>query len=92
MIEEDMPGGSHRATQRQAIAWGAGAFLGVGIGGAVAFALDAWLAGLALAAGITVAVALAYLWAGHTTAEDRAARIAARENLDDEDEDDDGTY
>jgi hypothetical protein len=30
--------------------------------------------------------------AGHATAENRAARIEAREELTEEDEDDDGTY
>jgi hypothetical protein len=79
------------AAQRQAIAWGAGAFLGIGIGGAVAFALDNWLLGVLLAVGIAVVVAVAYLRAGHASAEDRAARIVARED-NDEDDEDDGTY
>jgi fatty acid desaturase len=78
--------------QRQAIAWGAGAFLGIGIGGALALALDAWLTGLVVAVAIALVVAGAYLMAGHATAENRAARIVAREELADEDEDDDGTY
>jgi fatty acid desaturase len=78
--------------QRQAIAWGAGAFLGIGIGGAIALALDAWLTGLVVAVAIAVVVAGAYLMAGHATAENRAARIEAREELTEEDEDDDGTY
>ncbi len=81
-----------RGKQRRAIAWGAGAFLGIGIGGAIALALDAWLTGLAVAVAITVLVAGAYLMAGHAAAENRAARIVAREELADEDEDDDGTY
>ncbi len=81
-----------RAKQRRAIAWGAGAFLGIGIGGAIALALDAWLTGLVVAVVIAVVVAGAYLMAGHATAENRAARIVAREELADEDEDDDGTY
>jgi hypothetical protein len=80
------------ATQRQAIAWGAGAFLGIGIGGAVAFALDDWLLGLLLAVGITVVVAVVYLRAGHASAEGRAARIVAREDRDEDDDEDDGTY
>ena len=81
-----------QAKQRKAIAWGAGAFLGIGIGGAIALALDAWLTGLVVAVVIAVVVAGAYLMAGHATAENRAARIVAREELADEDEDDDGTY
>lgn len=79
-------------TQRRAIGWGAGAFLGIGIGGALALALDDPLVGLLVAVGITLAVAGIYLGAGYATAERRAANIAARANADDEDEDDDGTY
>ena len=78
--------------QRRAIAWGAGLFLGIGIGGAIAIALDAWLTGLVIAAVITLAVAGIYLIAGHGSAERRAARIVAREQAIDDDEDDDGTY
>lgn len=78
--------------QRLAIAWGAGVFLGVGIGGAIALAMDAWLVGLGLAVAIAVVVAGAYLMAGHTSAENRAARIVARQDMLDDDADDDGTY
>lgn len=86
------PAGEGRRDQRRAIAWGAGAFLGLGIGGAVAFALDDLLLGLILAIAIALAVAGTYLVAGHDTAERRAARIVAREDLEDDDEADDGTY
>ena len=84
------PGTAQR--QRRAIAWGAGLFLGIGIGGAIALALDAWLVGLLIATVITVVVAGVYLMAGYGSAEGRAARIVAREQSIDEDEDDDGTY
>lgn len=79
-------------TQRRAIGWGAGAFLGIGIGGAMAFALDDLLLGVGLAVVITLVVAGIYLMAGHATAERRAAHIVAREELAEDDEDDDGTY
>ncbi len=92
MTHDQSPATPQPASQRQAIAWGAGAFLGLGIGGAVAFALDDWLPGLLLAVGITLVVAFAYLRAGHATAEDRAARIVAREDREDDDDEDDGTY
>lgn len=78
--------------QRLAIAWGAGVFLGVGIGGAIGLAMDAWLVGLGLAVAIAVVVAGAYLMAGYSTAERRAERIVARQDLLDDDADDDGTY
>lgn len=84
------PGTARR--QRRAIAWGAGLFLGIGIGGAIAIALDAWLAGLLIAVVIAVVVAGIYLIGGHGSAERRAAHIVAREQAIDEDEDDDGTY
>ncbi len=79
-------------TQRRAIGWGAGAFLGLGIGGALVFALDDWLMGIIVAVGITLVVAGVYLLAGHSTAERRAAHVVAREDLAEDDEDDDGTY
>lgn len=78
--------------QRQAVAWGAGLFLGVGIGGALILALDAVVEGFLVAVVITVVVAVAYLYAGYGSAERRAERIVAREQLADEDEEDDGTY
>jgi Flp pilus assembly protein TadB len=79
-------------TQRRAIGWGAGLFIGIGIGGALAFALGDWLLGLGVAVVTTLVVAGVYLVAGHATAERRAAHIVAREEALDEDEDDDGTY
>lgn len=79
-------------TQRRAIAWGAGGFLGIGIGGALAYALNDVLLGAIVAVGIAVVVAGTYLVAGHATAERRAAQIVAREDLAEDDEDDDGTY
>ena len=83
---------SSQVTQRQAIAWGAGAFLGIGIGGALAYALSDLLLGLIVAVVVTIVVALLYLKAGFATAEQRADRIVARAELEEEDEDDDGTY
>jgi len=91
-MTEQSPADQAAQRQRRAIAWGAGLFLGLGIGGAIALALDAWLMGALLAAAITVVVALAYLMAGYGSAEKRAARIVACEQQIDEDEDDDGTY
>ncbi|MGI8963145.1 MAG: hypothetical protein ACR2GI_01425 [Thermomicrobiales bacterium] len=79
-------------TQRLAIGWGAGLFLGIGIGGALAFALSDMLTGIVVALAITLVVAGAYLLAGHSTAERRAAHIVAREDFAEDDEDDDGTY
>jgi uncharacterized membrane protein YgaE (UPF0421/DUF939 family) len=79
-------------SQRHAIGWGAGAFLGLGIGGALAFALKDWQTGIIVAVVITLTVAGTYLLAGHATAERRAAQIVAREDLAEDDEDDDGTY
>lgn len=79
-------------TQRRAIGWGAGAFLGLGIGGPLAFALDDPLLGAVVAIVITLVVAGVYLLTGHVTAERRAVQIVAREDLAEDDEDDDGTY
>ena len=92
MVQPIGPGPGAAQRQRRAIAWGAGLFLGIGIGGAIALALDAWLVGLLIATVITVVVAGVYLMAGYGSAESRAARIVAREQSIDEDEDDDGTY
>lgn len=83
---------SRQRAERRAIGWGAGAFLGIGIGGALVFALDDWLLGIVVALVTTLAVAGIYLMAGHSTAERRAAQIVAREESLDDDEDDDGTY
>ncbi len=81
-----------RQVQRRAIGWGAGAFLGFGIGGALVFALGDWLLGASVAVTTTLAVAGVYLLAGHATAERRAEHIVAREESLEDDEDDDGTY
>ncbi|MBA3275324.1 MAG: hypothetical protein H0T72_05985 [Chloroflexia bacterium] len=78
--------------QRRAIGWGAGAFLGIGIGGALVFALGDWLLGAVVAVTTTLVVAGIYLLAGHSTAERRAEHIVAREESLEDDEDDDGTY
>ena len=85
------PTASQRS-QRRAIGWGAGAFIGVGIGGALIFALGDWALGIGIAVLTTLVVAGVYLVAGHSTAERRAAHIVARDQALDEDEDDDGTY
>ncbi len=79
-------------TERRAIGWGAGAFIGIGIGGALVFALDDWMTGTIVAVVTTLVVAGVYLVAGHSTAERRAAHIVAREDSIEDDEDDDGTY
>lgn len=81
-----------RRTERRAIGWGAGAFIGIGIGGALVVALGNWTLGLVVAVVTTLVVAGIYLMAGHTTAERRAAQIVAREEAQEDDEDDDGTY
>ncbi len=81
-----------RQVQRRAIGWGAGAFLGIGIGGALVFALGDWLLGAVVAVTTTLVVAGIYLLAGHSTAERRAEHIVAREESLEDDEDDDGTY
>ncbi len=85
-------GVAQRRSERRAIGWGAGAFIGVGIGGALVFALDDWVLGVIVAGVTTVVVAGVYLMAGHATAERRAAHIVAREDAIEDDEDDDGTY
>jgi uncharacterized membrane protein YfcA len=94
MAEQEQPTAivEQQKTQRRAIGWGAGGFLGIGIGGALALALDDWLLGLIVAVAIAVVVAGVYLLAGHSTAERRAAHIVAREDLAEDDEEDDGTY
>lgn len=77
-------------SQRRAIGWGAGAFIGIGIGGALVFALGDWTLGIIVAVITTLVVAGVYLTAGHATAERRAAHIVAREDA--IEDDDDGTY
>lgn len=73
--------------QRQAIAWGSGLFLGIGIGAVVGYAVDDYMFGLLLAIIITVVTAVIYLGAGYMAAERRAEDIVARDaRADDEDE------
>lgn len=83
---------AQQRSQRRAIGWGAGAFIGIGIGGALVFALNDWVLGIVVAAVTTLVVAGVYLMAGHATAERRAAHIVARDDAIEDDEDDDGTY
>lgn len=75
--------------QRQAIAWGSGLFLGVGIGAMVGYAVDDYVLGLTLAVIITVVTALIYLGAGYMAAEGRAEDIVAQDARADEDDEDD---
>lgn len=73
--------------QRQAVAWGSGLFLGIGIGVVVGYAVDDYALGLILAVVITVITAVIYLGAGYMAAERRAEDIVARDaRTDDEDE------
>ena len=73
--------------QRQAIAWGSGLFLGIGIGSVVGYAVDDYMFGLLLAIIITVVTAVIYLGAGYMAAERRAEDIVARDaRADDEDD------
>lgn len=73
--------------QRQAIAWGSGLFLGIGIGAVVGYAVGDYVLGLILAAVITVVTAVIYLGAGYMAAEGRAADIVAEDaRVDDEDD------
>ena len=73
--------------QRQAIAWGSGLFLGIGIGAVVGYAVDDYMLGLVLAIVITVVTAVIYLAAGYVAAEGRADDIVARDaRADDEDD------
>lgn len=74
--------------QRQAIAWGSGLFLGIGIGAVVGYAVDDVALGLVLAVVITVVTAVIYLSAGYQAAERRAEDIVARDACADDDEDD----
>lgn len=73
--------------QRQAIAWGSGLFLGIGIGAVVGYAVDDYMLGLVLAVVITVVTAVIYLGAGYMAAEGRAEDLVARDaRADDEDD------
>ncbi len=74
--------------QRQAIAWGSGLFLGIGIGVVVGYAVDDVALGLILAVVITVVTAVIYLSAGYMAAERRAEDIVARDARADDDEED----
>lgn len=76
--------------QRQAIAWGSGLFLGIGIGGAIGFSLDDYPLGLAVGIAIMLATAAAYLMSGYVSAERRAVDIVAREER--RDNEDEGAY
>ncbi len=76
--------------QRQAIAWGSGLFLGIGIGGAIGFSLDDYPLGFAVGIAIVLATAAVYLMSGYAIAERRAVDIVAREER--RDNEDDGAY
>lgn len=91
-MDERLEAAADQRAERRAIGWGAGAFIGVGIGGALVFALGDWILGGVVAVVTTLVVAGVYLVAGHATAERRAAHIVAREEALEDDEDDDGTY
>lgn len=80
--------------QRRAIAWGSGAFLGIGIGGAIGFSLGDYPLGFAIGIAITLVTAAIYLMAGYAVAERRAVDIVAREERRDSelDDEDDGAY
>jgi hypothetical protein len=82
----DLPAQDKRR-QRQAIAWGSGAFLGIGIGGAIGFSLGDYLLGFGIGGAIMLATAVIYLMSGYAVAERRAIDIVSREEQrDDEDE------
>jgi len=76
--------------QRQAIAWGSGAFLGIGIGGAIGFSVDDFLLGFGIGAAIMLATGAIYLMSGYAVAERRAVDIVAREEQ--RDNEDEGGY
>ncbi len=76
--------------QRQAIAWGSGAFVGIGIGGAIGFSLDDYLLGFGIGGAITLATAAIYLMSGYAVAERRAIDIVAREEQ--RENEDEGAY
>ncbi len=87
--DRSVPDQSQRR-QRQAIAWGSGAFLGLGIGGAIGFSLDDYLLGFGIGGAIMLATAAIYLMSGYATAECRADDIVAREEQ--RDNEDEGGY
>lgn len=76
--------------RRQAIAWGSGLFLGIGIGGAIGFSLNDYPLGLAVGIAIVLATAAVYLMSGYAIAERRAVDIVARDER--RDNEDDGAY
>ena len=80
----------------RAIAWGAGAFLALGLGLPIGFALRDWMIGLAVGVVIGGLTVIGYLKAGADHAERRAERIAREHSLTDEEmddeEDDNGAY
>jgi len=81
----------------QTIAYAAGAFLAIGLGLPIGFALRDWKVGLAVAVVVGCLTVVGYLKAGADHAERRAARVAREhslsdEDLDDEEENDNGAY
>ncbi|MGC4191759.1 MAG: hypothetical protein QM589_11465 [Thermomicrobiales bacterium] len=80
----------------QAIAWAAGAFLALGLGLPIGFALRDWKIGLAVAVIVGALTVVGYLKAGADHAERRAARVAREHSLTDEEmdeeEEDNGAY
>jgi len=80
----------------QAIAFGAGAFLALGLGLPIGFALRDWKIGLIVGLAVGVLTIIGYLKAGADHAERRAARIAREHTLSDEEmddeEEDNGAY
>lgn len=80
----------------QTIAYAAGAFLAIGLGLPIGFALRDWKIGLAVAVIVGFLTVVGYLKAGADHAERRAARVAREHSLSDEDlddeENDNGAY
>jgi len=80
----------------QAIAWGAGAFLALGLGLPIGYALRDWKIGLAVAVIVGGLTVIGYLKAGADHAERRAERIAREHSLRDDElddeEEDNGAY
>ncbi|MGB3330267.1 MAG: hypothetical protein WBA46_15010 [Thermomicrobiales bacterium] len=80
----------------QAIAYGAGAFLALGLGLPIGFALRDWKIGLAVGLLVGALTVFGYLKAGADHAERRAERIAREHTLTDEEmdeeEEDNGAY
>lgn len=81
----------------QTIAYAAGAFLAIGLGLPIGFALRDWKIGLAVAVIVGLLTIVGYLKAGADHAERRAARVAhehslSDDDLDDDEENDNGAY